>query len=62
MPIGAIVNSGALAAGAFVGAALGARITGESKLLLTNLMGVCAIAIAVVNIVKLHSYRRSSSR
>ncbi|MDR1263370.1 MAG: DUF554 domain-containing protein [Oscillospiraceae bacterium] len=55
MPIGAIVNSGALALGGLAGAALGNRLSEGKKRLLESLMGLCALVIAIVNIVKLQN-------
>ncbi|MCL2255119.1 MAG: DUF554 domain-containing protein [Lachnospiraceae bacterium] len=55
MPLGAMVNSGALAIGGLAGAIIQNKLSEETKKLLTNLMGLCAIVIAIINIVKLHN-------
>ncbi|MDR1533050.1 MAG: DUF554 domain-containing protein [Clostridiales bacterium] len=55
LPVGAIANSSALALGGIAGAAIGGKLTEEKKSLLTGVMGLCALVIAVTNIVKLHN-------
>ncbi|MDR2793790.1 MAG: DUF554 domain-containing protein [Treponema sp.] len=55
MPIGAIANSALLALGGLFGILLGRRLSEEFKNTLTLVMGLCALMIAITNIIKLHS-------
>ncbi|MDR1643652.1 MAG: DUF554 family protein [Clostridiales bacterium] len=55
IPVGAIANSAALAVGGLIGAAIGGKLSSSAKSMLTSVMGLCALAIAIVNIAKLSS-------
>jgi uncharacterized membrane protein YqgA involved in biofilm formation len=55
MPIGAITNSALLALGGLFGILLGRRLSEEFKNTLTLVMGLCALTIAITNIIKLHT-------
>lgn len=55
MPIGLMINVCALLIGGLLGAVFGKRITQSLKNTLNNVFGICAMAIGISLIVKLHT-------